>query len=184
MEGRRDKFPYAPGPGFISWPAPPFAPPTLADREISPAPSRAAYLQFLRTPLYASQNAPYTPQYHHHRHPWCRFASPSSRRHRVSLTETPGKSTHCEQLAEASGLKHLAINDVVKDKKTTDGYDDVLKSWIVDEDKLLDEIEEQVEEGGNIIDWHVCDIFPKRWIDLVVVLRADSSVLYDRLKAR
>lgn len=60
----------------------------------------------------------------------------------------------------------------------------MLKSWIVDEDKLLDEIEARVEEGGNIIDWHVCDIFPQRWIDLVVVLRADSTVLYDRLKDR
>jgi len=54
----------------------------------------------------------------------------------------------------------------------------------VDEDKLLDEIEKDVEKGGCIIDWHVCEVFPKRWIDLVVVLRADSTVLYDRLKGR
>lgn len=50
--------------------------------------------------------------------------------------------------------------------------------------QLLDEIEEDVKKGGYIIDWHVCDIFPKSWIDLVVVLRADSTVLYDRLKSR
>ena len=48
----------------------------------------------------------------------------------------------------------------------------------------MDEIEEQVKEGGNIIDWHACDLFPKSWIDLVVVLRVDSATLYDRLKAR
>lgn len=34
------------------------------------------------------------------------------------------------------------------------------------------------------MDWHCCDIFPKRLIDLVVVLRTDNSLLYDRLKAR
>lgn len=38
--------------------------------------------------------------------------------------------------------------------------------------------------GGNIIDWHACDLFPRSWIDLVVVVRADSTLLYDRLKAR
>ena len=35
-----------------------------------------------------------------------------------------------------------------------------------------------------ILDWHACDIFPERWIDLVVVLRCDTSTLYDRLTAR
>lgn len=39
-------------------------------------------------------------------------------------------------------------------------------------------------QGGYIIDWHACDLFPKSWIDLVVVLRASSMQLYDRLKAR
>lgn len=50
--------------------------------------------------------------------------------------------------------------------------------------KLLDAIENDVEAGGCIIDWHACDLFPKSWIDLVVVLRVDSTILYDRLKAR
>jgi adenylate kinase len=35
-----------------------------------------------------------------------------------------------------------------------------------------------------VIDWHICDVFPRRWIDLVVVLRAETSVLYDRLTSR
>jgi adenylate kinase len=35
-----------------------------------------------------------------------------------------------------------------------------------------------------LIDWHACDLFPKSWIDLVVVLRTDSTLLYDRLAAR
>jgi adenylate kinase len=38
--------------------------------------------------------------------------------------------------------------------------------------------------GGTILDWHACDLFPERWIDLVIVLRCDSTVLYDRLTAR
>ena len=35
-----------------------------------------------------------------------------------------------------------------------------------------------------MIDWHVCDVFPESWIDLVVVLRTNSTQLYDRLRAR
>jgi adenylate kinase len=52
--------------------------------------------------------------------------------------------------------------------------------------QLLDYLEERKisEEGGSILDWHACDLFPERWIDLVVVLRCDSTVLYDRLTAR
>lgn len=45
-------------------------------------------------------------------------------------------------------------------------------------------MEEDAKAGGLIIDWHACDLFPKSWIDLVVVLRAGSATLYDRLKAR
>lgn len=51
--------------------------------------------------------------------------------------------------------------------------------------QLLDAIEDEVLQGGYLIDWHACDLFPKSWIDLVVVLRCPStSVLYDRLSAR
>ena len=45
-------------------------------------------------------------------------------------------------------------------------------------------MEDELPQGGHIIDWHSCDIFPQNWIDLVVVLRTDSTKLYDRLKAR
>ena len=48
----------------------------------------------------------------------------------------------------------------------------------------MDAIEDEVKAGGNIIDWHACDLFPESWIDLVVVLRTDSTELYDRLMAR
>lgn len=54
----------------------------------------------------------------------------------------------------------------------------------MDEDKLLDSIEDEVKKGGYIIDWHACEVFPKSWIDLVVVLRVGTEVLWDRLKER
>lgn len=45
-------------------------------------------------------------------------------------------------------------------------------------------MEDEVKKGGYIIDWHACDLFPESWIDLVVVLRAKSETIYDRLEAR
>lgn len=50
--------------------------------------------------------------------------------------------------------------------------------------QVLDIIIPILETGGCIIDYHACDLFPARLIDLVVVLRCDSTTLYDRLAAR
>lgn len=35
-----------------------------------------------------------------------------------------------------------------------------------------------------MVDFHSCELFPERWFGLVVVLRADNSVLYPRLEKR
>ena len=107
----------------------------------------------------------------------------------IIITGSPavGKTTHCEELARKTGLHHLSINDVVKKhnigETSNDPEDPQVK--IVDEDRLLDCIENDLEEGGQIIDWHACDLFPPSLIDLVCVVRCeDTAKLYDRMKAR
>ncbi|KAK7190049.1 hypothetical protein DPSP01_006346 [Paraphaeosphaeria sporulosa] len=106
----------------------------------------------------------------------------------IVITGTPGvgKTTHAEQLARNLGFTHVSVNQIVKDEGFHEGRDEELGSWVVDEDKLLDHLEATgiSEKGGNILDWHACELFPERWIDLVIVLRCDSTVLYDRLTAR
>ncbi len=106
----------------------------------------------------------------------------------IILTGTPGvgKTSHAAALAQATGLHHLDINAVVKQHNIGEASDDPSdpKVQIVDEDRLLDVIENDLEDGGQIIDWHACDLFPPRQIDLVAVLRCDNKILYDRLKAR
>lgn len=56
----------------------------------------------------------------------------------IIITGTPGvgKTSHCELLAERTGLKHISVNQVVKDKECHEGWDDEYHSWIVDEDKV------------------------------------------------
>jgi adenylate kinase len=53
-----------------------------------------------------------------------------------------------------------------------------------DDDALLDELEDELEPGGRIVDYHSAELFPERWFDLVLVLRVDNSVLYSRLERR
>lgn len=56
----------------------------------------------------------------------------------IIITGTPGvgKTTHSEILAERTGLRHLSVNQVVKDKECHEGWSDEYQSWIVDEDKV------------------------------------------------
>ncbi|KAK0265374.1 factor activating pos9 [Friedmanniomyces endolithicus] len=106
----------------------------------------------------------------------------------IIITGTPGvgKTTHSETLAQRTGLHHLDINDVVKKHNIGESSNDPddPNTKIVDEDRLLDCIENDLEDGGQIIDWHACDLFPPRLIDLVCVVRCENKMLYDRLKKR
>ena len=50
--------------------------------------------------------------------------------------------------------------------------------------QLLDELEPQLGAGGTVVEFHTVDFFPERWFNLVLVLRTNNTVLYDRLVAR
>jgi adenylate kinase len=56
----------------------------------------------------------------------------------IIVTGTPGvgKTSHCEVLSQRTGLQHLSINQVVKDRQCHEGWDEEYQSWIVDEDKV------------------------------------------------
>jgi adenylate kinase len=45
-------------------------------------------------------------------------------------------------------------------------------------------MEPMMAEGGNVVDYHSCELFPERWFDLVLVTRVDNTTLYDRLTER
>lgn len=106
----------------------------------------------------------------------------------IIITGTPGcgKTSHAESLVSQllEPYKHYNISTLAKERKCFLSYDEEFDSHIVDEDKLLDSLEPDFREGGAVVDWHCCDIFPERLIDLVVVLRTDNSVLFDRLLKR
>ena len=56
----------------------------------------------------------------------------------IIVTGTPGvgKTSLCDLLAQNTGLRHLQINQIVKERDCHEGWDANLQSWIVDEDKV------------------------------------------------
>ncbi|KAF0299486.1 Adenylate kinase isoenzyme 6 [Amphibalanus amphitrite] len=104
----------------------------------------------------------------------------------ILVTGTPGvgKSTTCEQLSEATGLRWLNVSEIARETDCLDEFDPQYGCPVLNEDKLLDELEPRLATGGNIVEYHGCDFFPERWFDIVFVLRTDNKLLYDRLTKR
>ena len=118
----------------------------------------------------------------------------------ILITGTPGvgKTAMATLVAETLKMTHFNVGDIIKEKKFTKEYDENLQTNVLDEDALLDHLEIEFESersrqlddehgeglGGVVTDYHSCEMFPERWFDLVIVLRADTHVLFDRLVAR
>jgi adenylate kinase len=104
----------------------------------------------------------------------------------ILVTGTPGtgKSETAKRLAEITGLKHLNVGELVKTYSCHEGKDEEYDTYIVDDDQICDLLEPYVEKGGNIVDFHSCELFPERWFELILVLRANTDVLFDRLSER
>ena len=113
------------------------------------------------------------------------------KRPNILVTGTPGvgKTATASLIAETLGFKHVNVGDLIKQHKCYDGRDDALDTHILDEDKLLDLMENIFQEcaddnTGIVADYHSCELFPERWFDLILVLRAKTDVLFDRLTER
>lgn len=60
----------------------------------------------------------------------------------------------------------------------------MLKLWLCAILQVVDELDEKMADGGVIVDYHGCDLFPERWFHIVFVLRTDNTQLYTRLESR
>jgi adenylate kinase len=119
------------------------------------------------------------------------MSSPSVRkRPNILITGTPGvgKTSTASLIAEKLDMHHVNIGNIIKEKKCHLDYDAALDTHVLDEDKLLDTLEIDFDTqhiaGGIVADYHACELFPERWFDLILVLRANTEVLYDRLTER
>ncbi|KAF1763754.1 hypothetical protein GCK72_003699 [Caenorhabditis remanei] len=117
------------------------------------------------------------------------MATPETRRKpNILVTGSPGtgKSTLGQQVAEKLGFEFIEISKEVRENNLQGEFDEQYNCHVLDEDKLLDHISERMDsdDGGIVVDYHGCDLFPERWFDVVVVLRCSTEKLYDRLKSR
>ena len=107
----------------------------------------------------------------------------------ILITGTPGvgKTTTAQLIAERlPGFKCLEVGALIKEHKLGE-YDEEFDTYITDEeseDKLLDMMEPMCTTGGCIVDFHSPELFPERWFELVLVLRTDSTALFDRSTSR
>ncbi|BFU25900.1 adenylate kinase, putative [Entamoeba histolytica HM-1:IMSS-B] len=101
----------------------------------------------------------------------------------ILVTGTPGtgKSLVCSMIAERTDMNYVNVGDVVKQYGFYEGRDEEMDTLILDEDKLLDYLEEIQKNNNFLLEYHSSELFPERWFDLIVVLRTDNTVLYDRL---
>ena len=104
----------------------------------------------------------------------------------ILITGTPGtgKTSTSQLIAEMTGMRHINCSQLVKKNQLSTERNEEYDCLMLDEDALCDEIEVDMDNGGNIVDFHSIDFFPERWFDLVLVLRTDNTILFDRLKNR
>ncbi len=104
----------------------------------------------------------------------------------ILITGTPGtgKTTLAGMVKDSAKLNHIEVSQLIKDKGLHDGYDEKFDTYILNEDKVCDELEDVMASRNNVVDFHSSDFFPERWFDLVIVLRTANDMLFPRLQAR
>lgn len=80
---------------------------------------------------------------------------------------------------------HYDLSYIVNNNKgLTEGFDTEYNCSIFNEDNLLSFITPYINKGGCIIDFHTINFFPDTFFDLIIIVRTDNKLLYDRLKGR
>lgn len=110
----------------------------------------------------------------------------------ILVTGTPGvgKTTLCSLLESSlhedglTGFKYILLAERIKENKLYKDWNDKFDVSEYDEDMVCDHLEDEMSQGGVILEFHSCNFFPERWFDIVVLLRCDNTRLFDRLTER
>ena len=109
----------------------------------------------------------------------------------IIITGTPGtgKSTLAQLIGRQLGFQRIDVNALIDRKQLCEDYDEARQCRIVDIEKLNRELIALSTEAGEkkenlVIDSHLSQHLPRKYVDLCIVTRCDLKVLQERLAAR
>ncbi|MFP3289639.1 MAG: AAA family ATPase [Candidatus Nanopusillus acidilobi] len=102
----------------------------------------------------------------------------------ICITGVPGvgKSTIAKKLADQIDAVLIDISDFVIKNKLYEEYDEAEQTYIVDENKLFQEIDNYIKNLNSkyiIIEGNFAHLYNK--CDLYIVIKTDPNILYERL---
>ncbi len=113
----------------------------------------------------------------------------------IIITGTPGtgKTTIAKILAEKLNYKYIDGNEVIKKHNLKESFDKKMDCYVIDEKlfskAVIDEIKSLKTKSkerisGVIIDSHLSQFIPAKYVDLCVVTKCSLKILESRLKKR
>jgi adenylate kinase len=106
---------------------------------------------------------------------------------RLCITGTPGtgKTYFAKRLSKRLNLEYIDLNLLIKRHKLYDSYDRVMRSYIVDIDKLTRFIKVWIKSHKDfILDSHMSHLLPANLFDLCIVKSIPLKTLKSRLNHR
>jgi len=111
----------------------------------------------------------------------------------IIVTGTPGVGKTSLSILLTDKLKekfqtdkfiHVNVGKIILEQKLYTNWNEEFDVPEFDDEKVLEVLEPMIKEGGKILDFHTVDFIPDELIHLIVLLRCNNTVLYDRLSAR
>jgi len=106
----------------------------------------------------------------------------------ILVTGTPGtgKTTVAKKLSTEFDYQYVDVKAVIKEHHLDEKFDNKRKCHIIDEQKLAQVLVKSIETSQKklVIDSHLCQYIPKKYVELCIVTKCELKELKNRLEKR